>query len=231
MKTTKELISFTQTALAAVADAEAAPQMAAYMKTSMPFYGVKKPARVPIVRAIKQQFRPGSRKAYTAAVRGLWRLPHREEKYIALAVARMFPSFIDSESFGLYEQLIREGAWWDLVDEVATQLVGRVLLAERPTIKPIMDAWIDDDDMWIRRTAIISQIKHKQQTDYRSLFRYCRERAYEKEFFIRKAIGWALREYSKTAPERVRAFVDKYEDKLSGLSYREAVRILNKRAV
>lgn len=231
MKTTKELISFTQEALAAAADPVAAPQMAAYMKTEMPFYGVKKPGRVPIVRAIKQQFRPASRKAYTAAVRGLWRLPHREEKYIALAVARMFPDYTDSESMPLFEELIREGAWWDLVDEVAVHLVGRVLLDERSVVRPIMDAWIEDDDMWIRRTAIISQIKHKEHTDHRALFRYCSARAHETEFFIRKAIGWALREYSKTAPERVRAFADDNKARLSGLSYREAVRILRKRGL
>ncbi len=231
MKTTKELISFVQSSLSEVADPLIAPQMAAYMKTSMPFYGVKKPLRVPIIRAIKKQFRPASQRSYTAAVRALWKLPHREEKYIALAVARMFPDYINVASMPLYEQLIRTGAWWDFVDEVATRLVGVVLLDNRRTIKPVMDEWIDDDDMWIRRTAIIGQLKHKQATDHRTLFRYCRERAHETEFFIRKAIGWALREYSKTDPERVSAFLRKYEAKLSALSYREGARILQKRGV
>jgi len=231
MKTAKSLISFVQESLAEVADPINAPQMAAYMKTSMPFYGVKKPLRKPITRAIKKQFRPANRQAYERAVRGLWKLPHREEKYIALAVARMFPGYIDGESMPLFEQLIRQGAWWDFVDEVAVQLVGPVLLNERKATKPMMDEWINDDDMWIRRSAIISHIKHKQATDHRSLFRYCRERADEKEFFIRKAIGWALREYSKTDPARVRTFLHKYETCLSGLSYREGARILQKRGL
>jgi len=107
MKTTKEPISFTQEALAAAADPATAPQMAAYMKTDMPSYGVKKPGRVPVVRAIKQQFRPASRRAYAAAVRGLWRLPHREETYLSLAAARMFRDYIDSESM---PQILQDGA-------------------------------------------------------------------------------------------------------------------------
>lgn len=231
MRSPKELISFVQSSLKAVANADDAGPMAAYMKTDMPFYGVKKPLRVPIIRAINQQFKPTSRTAYESAVRGLWKLRHREEKYIALAVARMCPQFIDTKSMPLFEQLIREGAWWDFVDEIASRLVGVALLNDRNKLKPVMNGWIEDGDMWIRRTAILSQLKHKEATDYRSLFRYCRERASETEFFIRKAIGWALREYSKTDPDRVCKFLHTHQSKLSGLSYREGARILQKQGL
>ena len=205
--------------------------MAAYMKTSMPFYGVPKPAREEIARALKQRFPITNRKDYERAVLGLWKLPHREEKYFAIDVARMWRDFIVPESMPLYRRLIQEGAWWDTVDEVAAHLVGAVLLANRKVIAPMMDRWIDDTDLWIRRTAIISQLKHKDKTDHVRLFRYSLAQAAEKEFFIRKAIGWALRQYAYSAPERVRDFITRNRARLSPLTYREASRVLLKESV
>lgn len=119
-----------------------------------------------------------------------------------------------------------EGAWWDLVDDVAANLVGALLLGHRAAMRPVMEAWVDDDDMWRRRTAILSQLRHRDQTDAEMLFDFCRRRAHETEFFIRKAIGWALREYSKTDPGAVAAFLRRHGDELSGLSRREAAKHL-----
>lgn len=124
----------------------------------------------------------------------------------------------------MYELLIRQGQWWDLVDNIAIKLVGRVLMKERKQMKPILDRWIVDDDLWIRRTAIISQILHKKETDEEQLFRYCLKCKNEKEFFIRKAIGWALRDYSKTNEKPVREFLIQNRDQLSGLSFREGAK-------
>ncbi len=216
------LCAFVTTSLEAVANPADAPQMAAYMKTDMPFFGVKKPDRVPIVRALKRDFAPPDRDTYERWVRALWRLPHREEKYVALALARQSHGFIEPASLPLYEDLIRDGAWWDFVDEVAVQLVGQVVARYPAAGWPLMDQWIGADDMWLRRSAIICQLKHKEATDEARLFRYCRARAHESEFFIRKAIGWALREYAKTRPDRVRAFLAEMGGQLSGLSRREA---------
>jgi len=109
---------------------------------------------------------------------------------------------------------------------VAADLVGAVLASDRLEIAPAMRRWIDDPDMWIRRTAILSQIRHKANTDERMLFDFCRRRANEKEFFIRKAIGWALREYAKVEPTAVRGFLASHGQKLSGLSVREAAKHL-----
>jgi 3-methyladenine DNA glycosylase AlkD len=205
--------------------------MAAYMKTSMPFYGVPKPAREQIYRELKQRFAVSNRKDYQRAVQGLWRLPHREEKYFAIGLARTWRDFIVPDSIPLYRRLIEEGAWWDFVDEVAAHLVGTVLLHHRKEIAPIMDRWIEHPDMWIRRTAIISQLKHKDKTDHTRLFRYSLAQAAEKEFFIRKAIGWALRQYAYTSPERVRDFITSNRSKLSPLTYREASRVLIKQGL
>jgi 3-methyladenine DNA glycosylase AlkD len=226
-----ELIAFVERELQQRANPRSAVAMAAYMKTSMPFYGVPKPAREEIARELKRRFAVLTQKEYERAVLGLWKLPHREEKYFAIDVARMCRDFIVPESMPLYRRLIEEGAWWDTVDEVAAHLVGAVLLANRKEIAPMMDRWIADADMWIRRAAIISQLKHKDKTDHVRLFRYSLAQAAEKEFFIRKAIGWALRQYAYSAPERVREFITRNRAKLSPLTYREASRVLIKQGV
>ena len=205
--------------------------MAAYMKTAMPFYGVPKPARAEIFREFKRHFDISNRKEYERAVTSFWRLAHREEKYFALDVARSWSDFIVPDSMRLYRRLIEEGAWWDTVDEVAAHLVGTVLLHHREQIAPMMDRWIESPDMWIRRAAIISQLRHKDQTDHLRLFRYSLAQGAEKDFFIRKAIGWALRQYAYTAPGRVREFITRNRNRLSPLTYREASRVLIKQGV
>jgi|SRR5271170_2418362 3-methyladenine DNA glycosylase AlkD len=228
---TEEIIAFVQRELAHRANPDKAVEMAAYMKTSMPFYGVPKPAREAIKREVKKRFVVASRKEYERAVLGLWKLPHREEKYFAIDIARSSRDFIVPESMPLYRRMIKEGAWWDTVDEVAAHLVGTVLLHHRREIAPQMDRWIADEDLWIRRAALISQLTHKDKTDHLRLFRYSLAQAAEKDFFIRKAIGWALRQYAYTAPDRVREFITKHRHRLSPLTYREASRVLIKQGV
>ena len=225
------LIAFVQRELKVRADPRKAVAMAAYMKTSMPFYGVPTPAREQIHRELRVRSAISNRKDYERAVLDLWTLPHREEKYFAIDVARSFRDFIVPESMPLYRRLIEEGAWWDFVDEVAAHLVGTVLLQHRKKIAPMMDRWIEDADLWVRRSAIIAQLKHKDETDHVRLFRYSLAQAAEKDFFIRKAIGWALRQYAYSEPDRVREFITKHRGKLSPLTYREASRVLIKQGV
>lgn len=224
--TTLALLEFVETRLKAEADATKAAPMAAYMKTTQPFYGVQKTERIAIAREMKKRFTPKNQAEYEEGVRALWKQPHREEQYMALSFARQHTVFVTAKSLGLYEELIRKGAWWDLVDEVATQLVAPVFLAEREAVQPLMEAWIEDDCMWIRRSAILSQYKHRTKTDSRLLFDFCLRVAHEKDFFIRKAIGWALREYSYTAPQVVWDFLQENQKLLSPLSYREGARVL-----
>jgi len=227
----KQLVRFVQSRFRALADPRKAKPMAAYLKTDMPFYGIQKPQRLPVYREIKEQFSPRSRREYEAGVRALWRLSHREEKYASVTYARQSEPFLTAQSLPLYEFLIREGQWWDLVDEVAVHLVGRVLLRERTRVRPTIEDWIDDDDLWIRRSALLSQIGHKLQTDEAQLFDHCRRRAFEAEFFVRKAIGWALRDYSYSAPRAVRDFLLANRQRLSGLSFREGAKQLQRSAL
>jgi 3-methyladenine DNA glycosylase AlkD len=219
-----EAVAMVQSALADAADPEKAAGMQAYMKTDMPFYGVQKPERARILRRLCKEHPPADHGQYLSLATALWELPHREEKYLAQGVATAFPKWIIPESFPLYERFVVEGAWWDFVDEIATQLIRRLIVEHPDQTWPVVDRWIDDADMWLRRTAILCQIGARERTDTGRLFAFCERRAFEREFFIRKAIGWALREQARTDPEAVARFAVEHRDRLSGLSYREATK-------
>jgi 3-methyladenine DNA glycosylase AlkD len=230
---------FVSRRLAAAANPDKAVGMAAYMygrryqamypdpDGQIPYLGVQKPARVPIMREMLQEFPVETAAEYRAAVLELWTLPHREERYLAVGIAGAFPEYQRYENIDLYRRLIVEGAWWDFVDDLAARCVGTVLLVDRAQMRPHLDRWITDDDVWLRRTAVIAHLKHKDQTDVDQLVRHCLLVADEREFFIRKAIGWALREYAKTDPQLVGEFLVEHRDKLSGLSFREASKHLD----
>ena len=221
-----DIDNFVARELSALADPAKATPMQAYMKTTMPFHGVPKPIRVPIARQLRKDFSPSDAESYRANVLALWALPHREEKYLAIGYAGDFKKHITLDQIDLYRQLITEGAWWDFVDEVASKLVGTVVRNDRDRMRPVLEEWIDHPDMWLRRTAILSQLGHRAETDWAMLSDFVLRRASETEFFIRKAIGWALREYAKTEPATVRRFLVEHRSALSSLSYREAAKHL-----
>lgn len=227
--TPERLATFVTHRLRRAAVSADAPIMQAYMKTEMPYFGVKKPGLVPIFREMKRRFAPQSRREYEAGIRALWQLDHREQKYAALEYASQHPAWITPKSLPLYERLVREGAWWDLVDNLVSGVISPLYLDQRKTLRPTINRWIDDEHLWVRRAALLAHLKHKEQTDQRQLFRHCLRRADEREFFIRKAIGWALRQYSYVEPQAVRTFLLEHQDRLSGLSYREGAKVLVRR--
>src|SRR5262249_25589456 len=118
-------------------------------------------------------------------------------------------------------ELITTKSWWDTVDTLASDTVGP-MVRNHPELLSTMDEWVRDDNLWIARTAILHQLSYKEDTDADRLFRYCLAQAGHRDFFIRKAIGWALRQYAHTNPEAVRAFLAGHGDLLSPLSVREA---------
>lgn len=223
---TDDLVRYASRALVAAADAARARPMAAYMKTAMPFYGVPAPQRRLIAKGLFEAYPPVDADGYRESVLALWSLNHREEKYLAIDYAIRFKNFVTIEHVDLYEQIVTEGAWWDLVDPVASHLIGKVVKEDRERMRPLLEAWIDGDDLWLRRTAILCQLGHKDLTNQAMLFEFCLRRSHEEEFFIRKAIGWALREYARTDPDAVRDFLAKNHGRLSGLSRREAAKHL-----
>lgn len=226
-----QLVQYVRNEFIKLADAQKAKEMAAYMRTEMPFYGIQKPERLPIYKLMFKTFRPIDRAAYENNVSALWNQPHREEKYAALEYACFFTDFITSQSLPLYERLVREGSWWDFVDVIAINLVGHILLKERETARSVINEWVDDESMWIRRSAIICHNHHRKSTDETQLFEHCLRLAPEKEFFIRKAIGWALREYSYANPAAVKKFLLKHKAVLSPLSVREGAKRMLKQGL
>ena len=220
------LVLRAQELLTEAGDPSRAESMAAYMKTETPFYGVTSSARRTISGTVRTEFAATTRAEYERAVRALWSGRYREEKYLAVAYARSFPRFITLSSIPLYRMMIVRGAWWDFVDEIAAHLVGTVLLRQRDLLTPRIDEWTTNGDMWLRRTSILSQLRHKSQTDTTLLDVACTRNLGSTEFFIRKSIGWALREYAKTNPAWVRAYVSDHELEMSGLTHREAMKHL-----
>ncbi len=213
------MIEAIRSGLAELADPAKAPDMQAYMKSSMPFYGVQKPARVKLARAVFVEL--DSPSEWRSAVLELWHAARfREERYMALAVLRdrRYRRFRTLDALPLYEDLIVTGAWWDFVDEVATGPLGELL----PDVATALRAWSVDDDMWKRRSAIIAQVRHKRETDFALLTDCIEPNRGDREFFIRKAIGWALRAYAWVEPEAVIAYCDAHD--LSPLSRREALK-------
>jgi len=163
------LVARVEEELRARADSSKAQPMADYMKTDDPFFGVQAKPRREILKELGE-FKPANIVDYDRAVRALWARPERETRYLAIDYAKKFKRYITLDSMPLYEDLIRTGQWWDFVDDVATHLVGVVWKNEREAVTPVMKQWISDDDMWIRRTAIIGQNRHKEETDEELLF-------------------------------------------------------------
>lgn len=217
-----------QAKLETLSDSKKAIEMAQYMKSEMPFYGVQKPDRIPILKNLSRDYAPTCQREYIKIVETLWQGEHREERYLAIDYAQKFVRIADCASLPLFERMVRSGAWWDFIDPIASALIGTVLLAERQSVAPLLYKWIEDESLWIRRSAILSQLKHKTATDKSMLFQFCLATMHENEFFIRKAIGWALREYSYTEPQLVKEFLLSNKNKLSPLSFREGAKHLLK---
>ncbi|MFN8639612.1 MAG: DNA alkylation repair protein [Dehalococcoidia bacterium] len=215
-------------ALAAAADPERAVRMREYMKSDMPFFGVPSTPLRRIVKEALGQHPLQASDAWHDTVLAFWReATHREERYVAIEIAahRRFRTFRTREALPLFEELIVTGAWWDLVDSTA-HVLRDLVREDHAWMAERMREWASAPDPWKRRAAIISQLGLRSSTDLK-LLRDCIEpNLADRSFWIRKAIGWALREYAKTAPEVVRAYVDALGPRLSGLSRREALRHL-----
>ncbi|WP_406691724.1 DNA alkylation repair protein [Saccharopolyspora sp. ID03-671] len=202
-----------------------APGMRAYMKSEMAFLGVRKPARVGIVDELCARFPFATQEELIGSARALWReASFREERYVALSVTghKAQRRFQDPGMLGLYEEFVVSGAWWDFVDETASRRIGPLLLSHPDVVRPLLLRWATDDDRWRRRTAIIAQLRAKERTDVALLRRAIDANLADPDFFLRKAIGWALREHAKTDPGWVLDFAEHHA--LSPLSRREALR-------
>mgnify|MGYP003618629443 CR=1 FL=1 len=207
-------------ALETRADPERAPAMAAYMKGHFAFLGIPSPERRAAQKEALGDWKAPTADDLDAFARACWARDEREYQYAACDTLVRHVKRVGSEVLVLAEHLITTKPWWDTVDLLAARVVGPH--ADRPTI----ERWLASGDLWLERTAILHQLGYGERTDADFLFRSCLTHAASTEFFLRKAIGWALRQYARTDPEAVRAFVAAHADELSGLSKREALKHL-----
>jgi 3-methyladenine DNA glycosylase AlkD len=218
------LVPEVRAALRIAADPERARGMQAYLKTTEPCLGVRLPEVRRIVGAAALEHPPGSAAEVRAAAEVLWReATAREERYAAIAVTGLPAARGVLELLPLYEEMITTGAWWDLVDGVAGR-IRDLLLAHPAQLRPVLLGWARSPDRWLRRSAVIAQLGAKHRTDTALLAEAIEVNAADPEFFVRKAIGWALRDLAKTDPAWVRTFLAEHE--LSPLSRREAAKHL-----
>jgi len=220
------LIAAVKDKLAAVADPGRAPSMQAYMKSTMPYLGVPVPAVRAVTKAAARKYPPASVLQLGSTAEVLWRgATYREHRYAATELTRLRMADGALGLLRLYEEMIVTGAWWDHVDGIAPR-VGQLLATHPEPLRSLLLAWSTAPDRWLRRASIIAQLGAKARTDVDLLTRVIDANLASPEFFIRKAIGWSLRDYARTDPEWVRGFVAAREGALSGLSRREATRHL-----
>lgn len=214
-------------ALRRAADPRKAPAMQAYMKSAMPYHGVSAPLLRQVCKAMFADEQFGSALHWRANVLELWRCARfREERYAALNLAgdKRARPFQSPSAMKMYEELIVTGAWWDYVDDIAAHRVGSILRDHPEPMRRKMLLWSDSKDLWKRRTAIICQLGFKAGTDLDLLYACIEPSLTSREFFLQKAIGWALRQYAWTDGAEIRRYVRRNQGRLSALSYREALK-------
>jgi 3-methyladenine DNA glycosylase AlkD len=221
----RDVLDRLATVYPAAADPAQAAAMRAYMRDQFPYLGIRAPRQRILAREVLAGLGRPTEEDLRAVALACWALPEREYQYFACMWLRRHarvcsPGFLDTVRY-----LVTTRPWWDTIDSLAAHVVGN-LVSRHPELISTMDEWALADDMWLVRTAILHQLTYREATDSDRLFRYCTAQSGHPDFFIRKAIGWALREYAKTAPDAVRRYVRTHVGRLSGLSVREALKNL-----
>jgi 3-methyladenine DNA glycosylase AlkD len=204
------------------ANAENAVAMKKYMREQFEYLGIKTPQRKELVKAFFGTYGLPPVADLEELVWQLWKLPYREYKYTALGFLDRRKRYLAPDSMPLLERLILTESWWDTVDGLAANQVGGVLARFPGTRDAHIGRWRQQENFWLRRTTLLFQLRYKKETDEELLFALIRENLSDKEFFIQKAIGWSLREYSKSNPMAVQQFVAATD--LSPLAHREALK-------
>lgn len=195
-------------------------QMQNYLKGQFSFYGIQKPVKTIIEKEFFKTYGLPSREKLFEVVFELWQLPEREYQHTAIMILQKFEKQLEEGDIINIEKLIVSKSWWDSVDGLSAWICGQYFKKFSHQIKPVTQKWINSGNIWLQRSSLLFQLKYKMSTDTELLSDYIVVLSGSKEFFIRKAIGWVLREYSKVNPEWVRHFISTH--KLSPLSYREA---------
>lgn len=204
---------------------ENAIPMKKYMRNRFPFLGIKTPLRKTLMRQFFKESGIREEPLQTEFVRSLWQLPEREYQYAAMDYLHVSLKKLHKNDLNLMEELMTTKSWWDTVDMLAQKEVGEIAKRFPVVIDEYIESWNTSENIWLQRSSLLFQLKYKEQTDEDLLYRYIRNLADSREFFIQKAIGWVLREYSKTNPESVRIFINNH--RLAPLSVREGSKYLS----
>ncbi|MCA1055020.1 DNA alkylation repair protein [Rossellomorea aquimaris] len=198
--------------------------MEQYMRNQFAFFGIKTPERTVVIREFLKENGKPPVEELPDIVRSLWKEPQRECQYAAMNLMDKQARYLTREHLPLMEEIILAKSWWDTIDHISPHLVGRI--HEKENADDYLEKWVRAEDFWLNRTAILHQLRYKDKTDQERLFRYILMHNESKEFFIQKAIGWALREYSKTNPDAVQNFIER--ESLAPLSKREGLKHINR---
>jgi 3-methyladenine DNA glycosylase AlkD len=207
-----------------LSNAERARQMRAYMKDKFAFHGIQTPARRAATAGILRAMKDCTAPQLLEASKELWRMPEREYQYVAVDLLARHCTTLSLADIDALLALAVDKSWWDTVDGLAS-VIGKILhraLAHAPDCQQCMDHALASDNLWVRRIAMLHQLGWRADTDTRRLFAYATSLSPETDFFIRKAIGWALRDHARHHPELIRQFLSANEAILSPLSVREA---------
>lgn len=198
-----------------------AAAMARYMKDRFPFPGLERPEHQAVTKPLLARVKGEVDEPWLSqTARLLWALPEGEFPYAACELLTANRNAL-SPRLAAAEKLLTEKSWWDGVDMLSGGLVGPLVL-RFPQLKAEMGGWSRHENFWLRRSALIHQLSYQVQTDAERLLGYRLDNAPDKEFFIRKGIGWALRQYARTDRAAVYAFVERHRDKFAPLTVREA---------
>jgi 3-methyladenine DNA glycosylase AlkD len=215
--------------LEAAATPERAEHEKQYLKSSLKFIG----ATLPTVNLIARHYRSArkdlSREDLLELAQALWVTDTHELRSVGIELMTLSPDLMAPEDLPMLERFIRESAGWAHVDEISARVVGDIVKTH-PQTAETLDRWATDPDFWVRRASMLALLIALRNGDLTQWDRFCRfavSMLAEKEFFIRKAIGWVLRDTSKKNPEVVQAFVDKHRANMAGLTLREAVKYLS----
>lgn len=222
----KELIKKLEIILKTHENKEIAIKQEAYMRNKFKFLGIKKPVLKKEIKKFIRETKIVDKVQLVNLIQMLWSQSHREYHYAALDISLAYKGYWDPELLVFFKNLIITNSWWDTVDEIAPKLVGN-LIKKYSYLDAEIDSWVIDENFWIRRASLIYQLGYKEKTNTQKLFFYCIILSNEKEFFIRKAIGWSLRQYSKTNHQAVKEFLIQNKDKLSYLSFSQASKYIN----
>ena len=211
-------------------DPQRASQQQAYMKSAIPFAGVPMPQVRRLAKQTLTDHPPLDKDSWLTTIAAIWEgARYREEKHVALemlAINKLRKRWLEPGDLPLLKNLIVSGAWWDFVDPLSIQHVGYLLTHFNAEVQPHMYKWAEEDNLWVRRSAILCQLKFKGDTDTNLLQHAIQHSMSDNNFFARKAIGWALREYSKTHPDFVQHYIKTQGKNLSALSIREGSKYL-----